>query len=99
MRARRPAAIGCGGATLLARVFSSDLGECVPCGGRLRIVAALTDPASIRTYLEGGRVAADAPAEGPRLSRCSSSPPLTCLLSTRRRAYGGVCPQRSLAPD
>ena len=24
-----------------------------PCGHRLRIIAALTDPASIRTYLEG----------------------------------------------
>ncbi len=39
-------------ATLLARVFSSDLSECAACGGRLRIVAALTDPTSIRTYLE-----------------------------------------------
>ena len=35
-------------ATLLARVFSSDLSACATCGGRLRIVAALTDPASIR---------------------------------------------------
>ena len=40
-------------ATLLARVFSSDLSTCATCGGHLRIVAALTDPASIRTYLEG----------------------------------------------
>ena len=40
-------------AALLARVFSSDLSACATCGGRLRIVAALTDPASIRTYLEG----------------------------------------------
>ena len=39
-------------ATLLARVFSSDLSECAACGGGLRIIAALTDPASIRTYLE-----------------------------------------------
>ncbi len=42
-----------GWAALLARVFSSDLSACATCGGRLRIVAALTDPASIRTYLEG----------------------------------------------
>ena len=28
-------------ATLLARVFSSDLSECAACGGRLRIIAAL----------------------------------------------------------
>ena len=40
-------------ATLLARVFSSDLSACATCGGRLRIIAALTDSASIRTYLEG----------------------------------------------
>ena len=40
-------------ATLLARVFSSDISECAACGGRLRIIAALTDPASIRTCLEG----------------------------------------------
>ena len=52
-------------ATLLARVFSSDLSECAACGGRLRIIAALTDPASIRPYLEGGRAAGEAPAEGP----------------------------------
>ncbi len=30
--------------TLLARVFSSDLSACPTCGGRLRLVAALTDP-------------------------------------------------------
>ncbi len=29
------------------RVFSSDISECTACGGRLRIIAALTDPASI----------------------------------------------------
>ena len=40
-------------ATLLARVFSSDLSQCAACGGRLRIAAALTDPSSIRIYLEG----------------------------------------------
>ena len=32
---------------LLARVFSID------CGGQMKIIAALTDRASIRTYLEG----------------------------------------------
>ena len=45
-------------------MFSSDLSECRACGGRLRIIAALTDPASIRTYLEGVGAAGDAPAEG-----------------------------------
>ena len=42
-----------GWAALLARVFGVDLSECAACGGGLRIIAALTDPTSIRTYLEG----------------------------------------------
>ncbi len=42
-----------GWAALLARVLGADLSECAACGGRLRIIAALTDPTSIRTYLEG----------------------------------------------
>ena len=50
-------------ATLLARVFSSDLSECAACGGRLRIIAALTDPALIRTYLEGVGLPAMPPPE------------------------------------
>ena len=52
-------------ATLLARVFSSDLSECAACGGGLRIIAALTDPASIRTYLEGVGLPAWAPPRAP----------------------------------
>ena len=42
-----------GWAALLARVLGADLSACAACGGRLRIFAALTDPTSIRTYLEG----------------------------------------------
>ena len=52
-------------ATLLARVFSSDLSECAACGGRLRVVAALTDPASIRTFLEAVGMPAFGPGVGP----------------------------------
>ena len=52
-------------ATLLARVFSSDLSECTACGGRLRIIAALTDPPSIRTYLEGVGLPAMPPPRAP----------------------------------
>ena len=48
-----PCAHRLGWAALLARVFAADLSGCPACGGRLRIVAALTDSASIRTYLEG----------------------------------------------
>ena len=52
-------------ATLLARVFSSDLSACATCGGRLRIIAALTDSASIRTYLEGLGLPAVPPPRAP----------------------------------
>ena len=53
-------------ATLLARVFSADISECAACGGRLRIIAARTDPASIRTCLEGvGRLAMPPPRAPP----------------------------------
>ena len=37
---------------LLARVFRLEL-KCPACGGPLRIIAALTDPDSVRTYLDG----------------------------------------------
>ena len=40
-------------ATLLARVFAIDVSSCDECGGAIRIIAALTDPLSIRAYLEG----------------------------------------------
>ena len=50
---------------LVARVFSSDLSECAACGGRLRIVAALTDPTSIRTCLEGVGLPAMPPPRAP----------------------------------
>ncbi len=35
-------------AALLARVFSVDMTRCPTCDGRLRLVAVLSDPASIR---------------------------------------------------
>ena len=31
----------------------AELSQCAACGGRLRILAALTDPPSIRRYPEG----------------------------------------------
>ena len=40
-------------AVLLARVFSGDISHCAAYGGRLRIIASLTDPGSIRRYLNG----------------------------------------------
>ncbi|MCP4605851.1 MAG: hypothetical protein GY847_35945 [Proteobacteria bacterium] len=35
---------------------------CPHCGGKMRIIAALTDPASIRQYLEGTGQSAEVPA-------------------------------------
>ncbi|MEW6755716.1 MAG: transposase [Candidatus Latescibacterota bacterium] len=40
-------------ALLLARVFRVDVTVCPACGGPMRIIAALTDPDSLRTYLDG----------------------------------------------
>ena len=47
---------------LLARVFAVDVTLCPACGGRLRLVAVLSDPGSIRSYLTGVGLAADPPA-------------------------------------
>ena len=49
-------------AALLARVFAVDVTLCPACGGRLRLIAVLSDPASIRSYLGGVGLAADLPA-------------------------------------
>ena len=35
----------------VARVFSGDISHCAACGGRLRIIASLADPGSIRRYI------------------------------------------------
>ena len=40
-------------AALLARTFGLNMEICSHCGGRMRIVAAITDRASIKRYLEG----------------------------------------------
>ena len=40
-------------ARLLARVFRVDVTECPACGGKMKIIAALTEPLAIRTYLDG----------------------------------------------
>ena len=40
-----------GWAALLARVFAVDVTLCPSCGGRLGLVAVLSDPASIGRYL------------------------------------------------
>jgi len=40
-------------AALLARTFGLNMEVCAHCGGKMRFVAALTDPASIKAYLDG----------------------------------------------
>ncbi len=84
-----------GWAALLARVLGADLSECAAAGGRLRIIAARTDPASIRTYREGVGLLVAPPAEGPasapvRVRRLTSS-----AMGSHRAGvlYGGMRPQ------
>ena len=45
--------------------FSLDVTLCPRCGGHMRLIAALTDPDSIRTYLTGVGLPAEAPAISP----------------------------------
>ena len=50
------------GRFFLARVFAVDVTRCPSCGGRLGLVAVLSDPASIGRYLIGVGLAAEPPA-------------------------------------
>ena len=52
-----------GWAALLARFFAVDVALCPSCGGRLGLVAELSDPASIGRYLRGVGLAAEPPAQ------------------------------------
>jgi len=52
-------------ATLWARVFATDARRGPTCGGRMKWVAALTDPHSIRTYLTGVGLPAEPPPIAP----------------------------------
>ena len=52
-------------AVLLARVFQFDVTECPTCGGRMKIVAAVTDPRSIGRYLKGVGLPSRAPPIAP----------------------------------
>jgi hypothetical protein len=38
---------------LLARTFGLKLERCSICGGEMKVIAVITDPPSIRRYLEG----------------------------------------------
>jgi hypothetical protein len=52
-------------AVLLARVFRIDVTVCPECGGPMKIIAALTDPHSIGTYLEDVGLPSRAPPIAP----------------------------------
>ena len=50
---------------LLARVFQFELTVCEVCGGKVKIVAAVTDPGSNRRYREGVGLPPRAPPIAP----------------------------------
>ncbi len=52
-------------ACLLSRVFDLDGTLCPACGGRMRLIAALTDEVSIRHYLKGVGLPAYPPPIAP----------------------------------
>jgi hypothetical protein len=68
--ATQPCAHRVSWAKLLARVFELDVTKCPDCGGRMRIVAALTEPTSIRSFLEGVGL----PARPPPIAPARSDP-------------------------
>jgi len=71
-------------AELLKRAFSIDVLACPRCGGRMRLVALVTEAASVRRFLRGLGEATEAPARAP-----ARGPPYwrSCVL---RRAAGEV---------
>jgi hypothetical protein len=52
-------------ALLLKRVFGVDVSVCPACGGRMRIIAFITEHDSIRRYLEGEGLPSEAPPISP----------------------------------
>jgi hypothetical protein len=50
--ARPGAARRCAWAQRLKRVFGIDVNTCIHCGGAVRIVASIEDPAAIRAILD-----------------------------------------------
>jgi hypothetical protein len=52
-------------AALLARVFKIQVDRCPACGHKMRIIAFITDPASVHRYLEGEGLPTAAPPIAP----------------------------------
>ncbi|MEO1484045.1 MAG: transposase [Myxococcota bacterium] len=56
-------------AELMQRVFEHEVLECPECGGRMRIVATVTEPRTIRAILRSVGLAADSPPRGSATAR------------------------------
>ena len=69
-------------AALLARVFQNDVSVCPACGRKMKIIAFITDPASIRRYLEGVGLPTAAPPIAP-----ARSPPQTVRLLIKKTTF------------
>jgi hypothetical protein len=52
-------------AALLARTFQIDVSVCPECGGKMRIIAFITDPMSVQRYLRGEGLPTEAPPIAP----------------------------------
>ena len=71
-------------AELLKRTFRFDVLACKRCGGRMKLLAVVTEPASVARYLEKIGEASDVPARSP-----SRGPPYWKSTVLRRKALGG----------
>jgi len=71
-------------AELLARTFAIDALRCPKCSGRMKLVAMVTDPKSVRAYLRGIGEPCDVPERSP-----SRGPPYWRSTVLRKKALGG----------
>ena len=69
----------------LARTFAIDVLTCPKCRGRMKLVAMVTDPKSVRAYLRGVGEPCDVPERSP-----SRGPPYWRSTLLRRKATGGA---------
>ena len=77
-------------AALLARAFDIGIFVCTACGGSMRIIATLTEAASIRRYLEGVGLPAETP-DRPSATPAATKPRLRRLKNSNSNA---VCHRR-----
>ena len=72
-------------AELLKRTFGVDVLECSKCKGRMKLVAMLTEPRSVRRYLTGLGELVDVPRRSP-----SRGPPYWRSTVLRQKALGAL---------